>query len=494
MEAISHARRTRGAAILLLLLPGLHPLLIPTLGAPSHLLWFAHVAAVGLLTFQSGRPGAVAGVAVSAVWVAVGELLFGAGYGTPADGTTVVALTFSVALMDALVAAFALDARSLARRYHHLFDESRVPMLKLDPDGRVRGVNRALRELLGAPAGWTPEGLPDILVHPSPEALEAEASGDLWSGRMEIQLYGGATRPLQGDLVLLRDPEGEGRSLIVSDRSMEANQREELERQSTLASLGEALAGVAHELNNPLAVISAHAQMGAEVSEDADAREAFQVVAEESARMSGLVKELLGYSRKSGDAGGGSRVHDVVRRLVRVQQVAAGREVVIEALVEWEGVVAAESQHLQQVLQNLVSNAAYAARRGETSPGRVQVAVRREGDGRVLVEVADSGTGIAPEVRDTLFQPFVTTKPDGEGTGLGLAICRRLARGWGGDLQATNRREGGALFRLSLTPVNSPGAGTEVRTESGSPAPGGDRHGPHPTRGRGMRPAARLGS
>lgn len=482
MEANTAKRRTGWVALILLLLPAAHPLLIPAVGAPSHLLWFAHPVAVGLLTFEFGRPGALWGLVVSVAGVAVGESLFGAGFGVGADPPTIVALTTAVGVTNLFLAAFALDARFVSRRYRLLYEQARLPLVKVDGAQRVLELNREARRLLGLPGDAAAGGhLSDYLVAPTFEDLRARAREGTWSGRMEIRLHGGATRPLHGDLVLLPEPDQDGFDLIVTDRSMETNQREELERQAKLASLGEALAGVAHELNNPLAVIVAHAQMG-EDSPDPEAADAFRVIGEESARMRSLLQELLGYSRRS-DAAGTAAIHEVVRRTVRVQAVAAGRSVSVSARVEWEGEVAAQPQHLEQVLLNLVSNAVYAAGgdgAGEVIvrvlgpepawvPGGPGVAGEAPGafapgapgaggadPGHVVIEVADNGPGIDPQVQDTLFQPFVTTKPDGEGTGLGLAICRRLARGWGGDLEAENRPDGGALFRLRIPRAGAP--------------------------------------
>lgn len=459
MEAINEKRRTGWVAVILLLLPVAHPFLMPVVGAPSHLLWFSHPVAVGLLTFEFGRPGALWGLGVSVAGVVLGEWFFGGGFGVPADAPTIVALTTAVGVIDLFLAAFALDARFVSRRYRLLYDQARLPMVKVDGEQRILELNREARRLVGLPDG-APSGerLSDILVAPSFEDLRTFAREGSWSGRMEIRLHGGSTRPLHGDLVILPEPDRDGFDVIVTDRSLETNQREELERQAKLASLGEALAGVAHELNNPLAVIVAHAQMG-EDSADPAAADAFRVIGEESARMRNLLQELLGYSRRS-EAVGTAAIHDVVRRTVRVQAVAAGRAVSVQASVEWEGEVAAQPQHLEQVLLNLVSNAVYAAGRG----GEGEVVVRVIGEEpayvsaepgmadpcHIVVEVADNGPGIDPGVQDTLFQPFVTTKPEGEGTGLGLAICRRLARGWGGDLEAENRPDGGALFRLRI--------------------------------------------
>jgi signal transduction histidine kinase/CheY-like chemotaxis protein len=126
---------------------------------------------------------------------------------------------------------------------------------------------------------------------------------------------------------------------------------------------------------------------------------------------------------------------------------------------------------LVQVAMNLVMNAAQSLAEGDPARDEVTVATRGEGDS-VVLEVSDTGAGVAPADRDRIFEPFVTTKPIGEGTGLGLFVCRNVVRGLGGDVTVHDRPGGGALFRVTLPAATAAAA----EPASVSPAPATTGH------------------
>jgi signal transduction histidine kinase len=125
------------------------------------------------------------------------------------------------------------------------------------------------------------------------------------------------------------------------------------------------------------------------------------------------------------------------------------RAVHVEVDIEGEPLVALPGPRLTQVLLNLVLNAGAAVATTRRDDGRVTVRVRAAGD-RVRIEVEDDGPGVAPGVRDRLFEPFVTTKEVGEGTGLGLAVCRGLVESAGGEIALDTTYTGGARFVVAL--------------------------------------------
>jgi PAS domain S-box-containing protein len=218
---------------------------------------------------------------------------------------------------------------------------------------------------------------------------------------------------------------------------------------SKLASLGEMTASLAHEINNPLTVIEAYtALLGASPSPDAfeGAREHIRAAV---ARIGRLVRALRGFSRMPGEK---PRFESVSLR--RVAQTAVDLCVVVRrsagvAVTLDDGAdvsLTCDPLAVEQILVNLLNNAMDAA---HDSAGRwVRVRVGRR-EGTAVITVTDAGPGVAPALRERVFESFFTTKPVGEGTGLGLAISRSLAERHGGALRYVSDDERGA-FELSL--------------------------------------------
>jgi len=431
----------------LFLLPALHPLLIPVVGLPSHLLWWAHVLPVALLTFRGGRVVATASLILSTSLLVAGEAMFGGGYGVGAPPGTIVALATALTATNLLVVVFALYARGVSLRYQLLFDRVQIGVVQVGAGDRIERMNPAAAALLGVDDRHLIIGraASDIVPVPGVASLrELEARG-AWTG--DLHFEGSASSGcLHALIAAAADPESDQYQLFIADRSIEAMHQQEIARQARLSSLGEALADVAHELNNPLASIMAHAQLGRmEGAEDEDPVQLFSVIDRESRRMKGLVSELVGFARPA-EGVDCADIDEVVDRIIRVQRVTLGKRIRITQDLRAGATVPIGAGKIEQVLLNLISNAAYVVRRDGTE---VNVRTSRE-DGWVRVEVRDDGPGIDEDIHARLFEPFTTTKPEGEGTGLGLAISRRLARSWGGDLAARNLEPRGAAFELRL--------------------------------------------
>jgi signal transduction histidine kinase len=176
----------------------------------------------------------------------------------------------------------------------------------------------------------------------------------------------------------------------------------------------------------------------------------------ETQRIHTVIRDLLDFSRPEERAGGGGAalspadVHAVVGdvvSLVRAQKTFRG--VRIETDLQPTPAVTLPAARLTQVLLNIVLNAGQAIASARREDGRVTIRVRPAG-ARVRIEVEDDGPGIGREVRDRLFEPFVTTKDVGEGTGLGLAVCRGLVESAGGDIGVDPTAERGARFYVVL--------------------------------------------
>jgi PAS domain S-box-containing protein len=248
-----------------------------------------------------------------------------------------------------------------------------------------------------------------------------------------------------------------------------ARQHEAMAHNEKLAAMGTLLAGVAHELSNPLTVVHGEASLlKRAVGEGALGMRADKIAAA-SGRCARIARNFLALVRQSPPERGRVLINEVVQEAVELLAYSLrvdGIDVVMEL---GSGVPAlwADVHQLHQVLVNLVTNAHHAMLES-ARPRRLTIASRFE-QGRVVVEVSDSGPGIPTSALSRLFEPFFTTKAEGQGTGLGLSLCRGIVEGHGGTIVASNRDPHGASFRIEL-PVQAADASAEVPSLRAAPA------------------------
>ena len=283
------------------------------------------------------------------------------------------------------------------------------------------------------------------------------------------RLHQGAELFAQGSLdhrieVASRDEIGElarafnrmAESLARNRRELEEQVRErtrEFLRAAKLADLGTLAAGVAHEVNTPLASIASAAEgLERRLRAGEDGREEsldyLRVISREAYRAHDITARLLALARNDPGPVRPLRIEACVADAVEVVRHAAERRRVgIETAAE-PGLpeVAANGPELEQVFLNLLKNAVDASPDG----GTVRIACRLGEPGEVRVEVTDQGPGIAAEHLPQLFDPFFTTKAPGEGTGLGLSLAHRIVESHGGRIEAGDAPGGGARFAVTL--------------------------------------------
>ncbi len=234
--------------------------------------------------------------------------------------------------------------------------------------------------------------------------------------------------------------------------------QDRLVRSERLASVGRLAAGLAHEIGNPIAALIGMQDLLLEGGlEEAEEKDFLMRMQKETERINRILKDLLEFARPSAGALGGeptpgnveSAVYDTVA-LVGPQKTMQDVELAVDVYPDLPEVALGREQ-LVQVLLNLVLNAADACEEA----GHITVRAR-PADRGVRVEVEDDGPGVDPEVRDRLFEPFVTTKDIGKGTGLGLAVCRGLVEAVGGSINLDESYSEGARFVIELPPASAP--------------------------------------
>jgi len=226
--------------------------------------------------------------------------------------------------------------------------------------------------------------------------------------------------------------------------------QQKLLQSDKLASLGGALAGIAHEINNPLSSILGFACLLEVGLDPAKTAEGIQVIKSEAQRAADLVKGLLEFSRKETGKRERVEINQIVRKVIGLKkfQLTANR---IRLEVKYEGdpcAVMACSQQILQVMLNLITNAEQALG-AERLDGCIRVSIQRVGE-HAVVDVTDNGPGIPPEKQKLIFDPFFTTKAPGQGTGLGLSIAHSITEAHGGSIRLLESTPKGTVFRVEL--------------------------------------------
>ncbi|BDG08828.1 hybrid sensor histidine kinase/response regulator [Anaeromyxobacter paludicola] len=323
-----------------------------------------------------------------------------------------------------------------------------------------------------------PDDLPDTLARIEPLArgevpeLEAEFRSTFPDGELRWILVRGRTSRRAPD----------GRALratgVFTDVTRRREQQAQLERTERMASLGTLAAGVAHEINNPLAYVTGNLEFvagrlraGAAVTSDVLA--AIDEAREGSSRVREVVRSLKAFSAP---ATGRRAPVDVAGELQAALRLARN-EIKHRARLTVElgpmPPVECGQHELGQAFLNLLVNAAQAMPEGRAGENEIRVSAGTDALGRARVTIRDTGVGIPAALLPRIFQPFFTTKPQGVGTGLGLAICHGIVQAAGGTIEVQSAVGVGSTFHVVLPPA-PPAAGAEPR----EPAP------PPPSRAR----------
>ena len=252
-----------------------------------------------------------------------------------------------------------------------------------------------------------------------------------------------------------------------------AQQRELLYQSEKLSALGELLAGVSHELNNPLSVLVGQAVLLKETSADAQLVERAARIGEAANRCARIVKSFLAMARQEPLESKSVDMAEVIEEALDVTAYFLRSSDIDTSLRLAQDLptVTADPGQLRQVLTNLIVNAQHALqdKDGERKL-RVTAAYDRAND-RIVVKIKDNGPGVPEDLRGRIFDPLFTTKEVGTGTGMGLAICHRVVESHGGTLTLENEPGVGAVFALRL-PVTGPAAPSREVESAAAIAPG----------------------
>lgn len=375
--------------------------------------------------------------------------------------------------------------------YAAVVDSALDSVIVVDEAGRVVTMNTSaercfgysLREAIGRPIGELIVPERHRQAHQSGMARYRTTGVPHVLGRrveMEAQRKDGTIIPVELAITEVKLPDGRYFTANLRDlsavRAAEAEiqrQREALHQTEKLAAIGSLLAGVAHELNNPLSVVLGQATLlneelaGSTLLEAARNRTTqIQAAAERCAR---VVRSFMAIARQ----------HKAAKRTVAIPSLIDSAVELLAYGLRSSGVtvyrdygeglpdVFVDPDQIQQIVVNLLVNANQALQ-DATGSRAIEIRISATADDRLSVVFDDSGPGIPEDLRDRIFDPFFTTKPLGVGTGIGLSISRGLAESQGGQLRLTGSVLGGAAFELILPLVsNDPPEADETSMRAG---------------------------
>ena len=282
-------------------------------------------------------------------------------------------------------------------------------------------------------------------------ALAAMDGTGHWAGERLLRRRGGDDFTAWVIVSPIRDGTGRrvGHVIVVRDLTEERRIAEQLRQSEKLAALGELVAGVAHEVNNPLTGISAFAQLLLEDSLSDEQTESVSLMKREADRAVAVIRDLLAFARKTGPRSVVVDINELLEQTLRLRAYGMrSTGVTVETHLEPAlARVRGDDRQLQQVMLNLIVNAEHAM--SNTSVRQLTVRTANEGS-RVVVEIKDTGTGMTSEIQKRIFEPFFTTKPEGTGTGLGLSVSYGIMQSHAGTLSVQSAIGIGSTFRISL--------------------------------------------
>jgi two-component system NtrC family sensor kinase len=408
-------------------------------------------------------PGSWLGIPIVAVTRTIGAIAIEGERSHALDDS---ALLFARAVVAQ--AAIALENARLVellssgkREWEQTVDAFNQAICYIDPQGGVRRANRFFAELIKLPVtalhgrSWLTL-LPPAWADPIARMLST--SPDSVPVPVEVR---------SGDRILLVTaiPTGEPGAavLLFDDQTEKRRLQEQLLQSEKLSAIGQLIAGVAHDLNNPLASVVGFSDLLGEAA-DVPPRlaEPLAVIRQEAERASAIVRNLLSFARRQEGERQLQSIRPILEsthQLLKNQLMAARIELTLDfepGLPE----VDVHANQIKQVFVNIINNAAQAiaSTRARTGGGRIEIVAKCEPDG-IAVSIADNGPGIPDAVVQRVFEPFFSTKSEGEGTGLGLSICLGIVKEHGGSIAVDAGGSGkGATFTVELPMGIPPGA------------------------------------
>lgn len=345
-------------------------------------------------------------------------------------------------------------------RYRTAVEDSPHAVVSLDQNFRIILWNRRAEALFGyQPAEAYGRTLEVLFGKKTYEALKRQAETE--GAVRQAEAVGTARDGRRLDLNLSWTGQSAGPAgarewfVVLQDETEKKRLAAQLIQAEKMTAVGSLIAGVAHELNNPLAAVTGFAELLKDLPAKTEEKEDLRHLYESALRCRDIVQGLLLFARKGSSVRQRLSLNYVVQATLALLEYRLAKTEGIRLEVELDPsgpAMAGEFQKLQQVLVNLLVNACDALK-GRLGLRIIQVRTRAlAGSAGTEVEVEDNGASVPADKREQIFEPFYTTKPVGQGTGLGLSISAQIAKEFGGEIRCAEGRDGGARFIARFPP------------------------------------------
>ncbi len=399
------------------------------------------------------------GIALPVALICLTDVLLpGLGISVPRLGSAALAVTGFIAVWQSL--HYGISVLSPSRFSHEILDCLDDGVVFVSARGGIRRANGALTRM----SGYSPE---ELIGRPLSQIVVELVAGSPDAGdrsRRDLIRRSGDRMPVSASIAPLRDRQQNllGAVVVVRDLRELESLRLSAMTNARLAAVGELAAGIAHEINNPVAFVGANLRVLREYwdrlapGSDASVEEVEDLVAEGRELISDSLEgceraaEIVRGVKSFTHAGSGKRelaeLHDLIDDVVSMVRAQIDRPGIrVERAFGEVPAIECSPQELKQVFLNLLMNAIHAV--GDAGVIRIETSLDA---GLAVVSFIDDGDGIDPGNIDRIFDPFFTTKPVGDGTGLGLGIAHQIVTAHGGVITVHSQPEEGATFRVHL--------------------------------------------
>jgi PAS domain S-box-containing protein len=343
----------------------------------------------------------------------------------------------------------------------NIIESISVGILTVKPDGTITNLNSTLEKLLGLHRDEAVgKNLSEVFDEDTLATIRNVVGERGWGLEESRSVYKFGLRGFDSnDLIVnftvapLESKNGTvtGGVITIEDVTARVRLEEQLQQSDKLSSIGLLAAGVAHEVNTPLTGISSYTQMlMSQISDANPQRKLLEKIHAQTLRASGIVNNLLNFSRTAGTDFGEVHLNRILDDTIQLleHQLRHSNITIVRHYEDQLPASIGNASRLQQVFMNLIIN----ARDAMPSGGRLDIGTYSQ-DGAINVELTDEGIGIAPENITRIYDPFFTTKDIGKGTGLGLAVSYGIIQEHGGRIFVTSKPGEGTTFRIKLSSV-----------------------------------------